>query len=87
MAYGVEFENERDESTVLYARIQRSKEAPRLIQKLREWGLAKTDKQATYILFAFSTIAICASIVFFVIGGSVPGPENGTVPAGMVVPR
>lgn len=85
MAYGVEFENEQ-ESSVLYARIQRSEEAPKMIQKLREWGLAKTDRQATYILFAFSMVAICASLIFFIIGGSVPEPTSGRVPPGQVVP-
>lgn len=85
MAYGVEFENEQ-ESSVLYARIQRTSETPRIIQKLKEWGIAQTDKQATYILFGFSAVAICLSLVFFIVGGTVPGPINGAIPAGQVVP-
>jgi hypothetical protein len=50
--------NEEDNGSLLYARLERSSRTPGVVAWLQKIGLAKSDRQATYVLLVCIVILI-----------------------------
>jgi hypothetical protein len=79
----IEFTEEKQEN-VRYGRFEPSNTTPKLVRLVMKLGLAKTKKQANYVLMAVTLISFILAIYFFATGGP-PRRQAATPPPGAAI--
>ena len=77
MPEGIQFEDDQD-AKFLYSRIEKSRQAPKMVKFMVDRGWVKDASQATYMLLGVAALVFVVSIFIFGFGSG--GSESSSVP-------